>query len=227
MESEYNLDFNIFRSCNRISCRISPPHPINIKGHDRLENPIDQINTTIIFLLSFCPSFFPSTICCSSFVSTSIEGVLGGLPTLEQPCVRLPRRILPGRRSLVSPPACPATTGLSIGAASCRRSLRFQTFSCVGPSSASTRQHQVDDMNHCWFDNWAKCLFIIHTLCFYEKPWTVQLALSQAIGPSEWNLCLKIHLLVTILAPVPGDEEQYVCCCRSKLETRRPLQHTS
>ena len=115
--SKWNLgttrDFNRFRSCNRISCRISPPNPINIKCHGRLGNPIDQTNTTFIFLLSFCPSFFPSTIYCSYFVSTSIEGVLGGLPTLEQPCVRLPRRVLPGRRSLVSPPACPATTGLT------------------------------------------------------------------------------------------------------------------
>ena len=106
-------DFNRFRSCNRISCGISPPHPINIKGHGRLGYPIDQIQKTFIFLLSFCPSFFPSTICCSSFVSTSIEGILCGLPILEQPCVHLPRRVLPGRRSLVSPPACPATTGLT------------------------------------------------------------------------------------------------------------------
>ena len=137
-------DFNRFRSCNRISCGISPPHPINIKGHGRLEHPIDQINTTFIFLLSFCPSFFPSTIYCSSFVSTSIEGVLFGLPTLEQPCVRLSRRVLPGRRSLVSPPACLATTGLtglSIGAASCRRSLCVQAFSCVGPISTPTTSH--------------------------------------------------------------------------------------
>ena len=105
--------FHRFSSVKRIPCGISPPHLINIKGHGRLGYPINQINTIFIFLLSFCPSFFPSTICCSSFVSTSIEGVLGGLPTLEQPCMRLPRRVLPGRRSLVSPPACPATTGLT------------------------------------------------------------------------------------------------------------------
>jgi len=115
--------------------------PYKYKGSRPIRYPIDQINTTFIFLLSFFPSFFTSTICCSSFVSTSIEGVLGGLPTLEQPCVRLPRRVLPGRRLLVSPPACPVTTGLtslSIGATLCRRSLRVQAFSCVSPSSAPT-----------------------------------------------------------------------------------------
>ena len=115
--------------------------PYKYKGSRPIRYPIDQINTTFIFLLSFCPSFFPSTICCSSFVSTSIEGVLGGLPTLEQPYVCLPRWVLPGRRSLVSPPACPTTTGLtglSISAASSRRSLRIHAFSCVGSSSAPT-----------------------------------------------------------------------------------------
>ena len=117
----------------------TPPYKYKGSRPIRVSN---RSNTKkIIFLLSFCPNFFPSTICCSYFVSTSIEDVLGGLPTLEQPCVCLPRRVLPERRSLVSPPACPATTGLtslSIGAASCRRSLRVQSFSCVGPSSAPT-----------------------------------------------------------------------------------------
>ena len=42
-------DFNRFRSCNWISCGISPPHPINIKGHGRLG--IQSIKS--IQLLSF------------------------------------------------------------------------------------------------------------------------------------------------------------------------------
>ena len=42
-------------------------------------------------------------------------------------------------------------------------------------------------MNHCWFDNWAKCLFIIHTLCFYEKPWShgVPKVLQQRVRASR------------------------------------------
>ena len=118
----------------------TPPYKYKRSRPIRVSNRSNQYNF-YFFNFLFALAFFPSTICCSSFVSTSIEGVLGGLPTLEQPCVRLPRRVLPGRRSLVSPPACPATTGLtglSIDAASCHRSLRFQAFSCVGPSSAST-----------------------------------------------------------------------------------------
>jgi len=72
----------------------------------------------------------------------SIEGVLGGLPTLEQPCVRLPRRVLPGRRSLVLPPACPATTGLT-GIPD--RSDRSEHRRCVMPSLAARSSALV-----CW-----------------------------------------------------------------------------
>jgi hypothetical protein len=51
--------FNRFRSCNRISCGISPPHPINIKGHGRLGYPIDQIYNTFIFLHFLFALAFP------------------------------------------------------------------------------------------------------------------------------------------------------------------------
>src|SRR6185312_16982511 len=104
--------------------------------------PIDQINTTFIFLLFSCPSFFQSIICCSSVVSTSIEGVLGGLPILEQPYVRLPRWVLPGRRSLVSPPVCSATTGLT-GIPD--RSNRSEHRRCIVPSLAARSSVSV-----CW-----------------------------------------------------------------------------
>ena len=73
-----------------ISCEISPPHPINIKGHGRLENPIEQ-NQYKLYFLSFSPNpSFSNPICCSSFVSATFEGVLGGLPIIEQSYVRLP-----------------------------------------------------------------------------------------------------------------------------------------
>jgi hypothetical protein len=54
-----------------------------------MRNPIDQIDLFFIilpFLLSLFPSVF-NPICYSSVVSTTSEGVLGGLPILEQPYV--------------------------------------------------------------------------------------------------------------------------------------------
>ena len=42
-------------SVKRILCGISPPHPINIKGHGRLRDPIDQkhINTLLFVILHY------------------------------------------------------------------------------------------------------------------------------------------------------------------------------
>ena len=43
--------------------------------------------SSLLFLQTLA---FPTVISCSFFVSTTSEGVLGGLPILEQPYVRLP-----------------------------------------------------------------------------------------------------------------------------------------
>ena len=75
--------------------------PYKYKGSRRLRVS-NQSNIQLLSFLSFLLALiFQSTIWCSSVVSTSIEGVLGGLPILEQSCVRLPRWVLPGQCSLV------------------------------------------------------------------------------------------------------------------------------
>jgi len=88
-------DFNRFRSCNIISCGISPRHSINIKGHGRLGYPIDQ-NTkqsiTFIVFTFISTLAFPISTCCSSSVSMAFEDALAGLPSLGQPYACLPRR---------------------------------------------------------------------------------------------------------------------------------------
>ena len=75
---------NRFISVNRISCGISPPHPINIKGHGRLGNPIDQNTKQIYYFITFTflPRYptFPTSICCSSLVFMAFEEA--GLPSL-------------------------------------------------------------------------------------------------------------------------------------------------
>ena len=43
------VDFYRIISVNRIYCGISPPHPINIKGHGRLGHPIGQTQTFLSF----------------------------------------------------------------------------------------------------------------------------------------------------------------------------------
>ena len=60
--------FYRFRSVNMIFCGISPPHPINIKGHGRLGNPIEQNQYKLYFLSSSPnPSFSnPPTVLPSS-----------------------------------------------------------------------------------------------------------------------------------------------------------------
>ena len=50
--------FHRFRSINRISCGISPPHLINIKGHGRLGYPIDQIQKLLSFYFYFALAYF-------------------------------------------------------------------------------------------------------------------------------------------------------------------------
>ena len=47
---------NRFRSVNRISCGVSLPHPINIKGHGRLKGEPNRTNQ-IHLSLSFLPFF--------------------------------------------------------------------------------------------------------------------------------------------------------------------------
>ena len=87
---------NRFRSVNMISCGVSLPHPINIKGHGRLGNPIDQNTKQIYYFIifTFLPRYpiFPTSTCCSSLVSMAFEDALAGLPRLGQPYARLPRR---------------------------------------------------------------------------------------------------------------------------------------
>ena len=72
-----------------------PLLPINIKGHGRLRYPIDQIHLPFIILsLLLSLSYFSNPICCSSFISATSKGILGGLPILEQPYVHQLRRSL-------------------------------------------------------------------------------------------------------------------------------------
>ena len=100
-----------FRYVIEIPCEISPPHPINIKGHGRLkDNPIESIKNTSFILLpySLYPTF-PTSTCCSSLVSMAFEDALAGLPSLGQPYTRSPRRG-PSRASVLgSSPFCTAT----------------------------------------------------------------------------------------------------------------------
>jgi len=77
-----------------ISCGVSLPHPINIKGHGRLRiqpNRTNQIHLSLSFLPFFLPTF-PTSTCCFSLVSMAFEDALAGLPSLGQPYARLPRR---------------------------------------------------------------------------------------------------------------------------------------
>ena len=98
---------NRFRSVNRISCGVSLPHPINIKGHGRLKNnPIKSIKHKHFYLFTFS---FSISICCSSLISKAFEDALAGLPSLGQPYTRLPRRIPPGRAFVGLSPFCTAT----------------------------------------------------------------------------------------------------------------------
>ena len=104
---------NRFRSVNKISCGVSLPYPINIKGHGRLRtqpNRIYQKHIFYLFSFSLYPTF-PTSTCCSSLVSMVFEDALAGLPSLGQPYTCLPRRgpsrasvrrivvVLPGDRS--------------------------------------------------------------------------------------------------------------------------------
>jgi len=91
-ESESNKVFCRSRSVIGITCGINPPHPINIKGHGRLRVSIEQNQYKLYFLSSSPNPSFSNPLCCSSFVSATFEGVLGGLPILEQSYVRLPWR---------------------------------------------------------------------------------------------------------------------------------------
>jgi hypothetical protein len=82
-------------SCKRIPCGARPPHPINIKGHDRLRwrHPIDHY---FLQLYLSNPNF--SNLVLSLFVSTTIRDVLSGLADLRAtlgappPMGSLPRR---------------------------------------------------------------------------------------------------------------------------------------
>jgi hypothetical protein len=48
-----------FRFVKGFPCGARPPHPINIKGHDRLRDPIDQINLLLYFYFFPLPYTFP------------------------------------------------------------------------------------------------------------------------------------------------------------------------
>jgi hypothetical protein len=93
------------RFCKRISLRARPPHPINIKGHGRLRFIIQSIK--YIYLLLSRTYFYLQTLALliSSVVLPSsprrLKPFLEALPILEQPYVRLPDGMLPGRRSEV------------------------------------------------------------------------------------------------------------------------------
>jgi hypothetical protein len=63
-----------------------------IVGRLPFSTSIDRINLLLYFYLFSLLKLFQSTTCCSSFVSATSEGVLGGLPTLEQPYVHQLRR---------------------------------------------------------------------------------------------------------------------------------------
>jgi hypothetical protein len=66
-----------------ISYGASPPHDINMKGHDRLRHPQCQ-KYNLPLCLSSNPIFsFPNPNCCSSLIPAAFEGDLAGLPTLD------------------------------------------------------------------------------------------------------------------------------------------------
>jgi hypothetical protein len=90
-----------FRFVKGFPYEVRPSQPINIRGHDRLREPIDQINLFLFLPFSLWPKLFQSITCWFSFVSTSIEGVLGGPPTLGQPSVCRSVAMLLERRSKV------------------------------------------------------------------------------------------------------------------------------
>jgi hypothetical protein len=50
---------NRFRLVKGFPCGARPPHPINIKGHGRLRDPIDKINLLLYFYLFLLPYTFP------------------------------------------------------------------------------------------------------------------------------------------------------------------------
>ena len=65
--------------------------PYKYKGSRPIEDIQSiKINTNSIFYPLYQTLAFPPSICCSSFISATSEGILDGLPILEQPYVRLP-----------------------------------------------------------------------------------------------------------------------------------------
>ena len=131
--------------------QVHPPY--KYKG----PRPIETSNRSkthqyITFLYVYCLYFYlqtlalPTPICCSSFVSATSEGILGGLSTLEQPYVRLPWRGLSRasvhRTSLfcTGEPVWPVTlTGLSIGVATVPSlAVRSSAFVCFPRIGANT-----------------------------------------------------------------------------------------
>ena len=85
----------VYKSVNRISCRVSLPHPINIKGHGRLKGQSNRTNQIHLSFIVFTFSLyltFPTSTCCSSLISMAFEDALAGLPSLGQPYTCLPRR---------------------------------------------------------------------------------------------------------------------------------------
>jgi len=128
-------------SCKTFPCRKSPTLPINIKGFGRLSI-IQSIKYNLPFILSLLfvspTQLSPNPNWCSSLVSATFEDILGGLPTLGQPKVRLPWWG-PSRVSVRRSPAiCPAQTGLTGPLDRSDRSvrgrgcvLRFRALKCL------------------------------------------------------------------------------------------------
>jgi hypothetical protein len=121
--------------CTRISTSNGVRTPLSIyKGPRPIENLQSIKNISIYYFLPFHllqTLIFPTPIRCSSFISMAFEDALGSLPIIEQPKVRLPRRVPHGRAFVGSSSGCPDKTGLTGPTCSCNGAARCAPAHCT------------------------------------------------------------------------------------------------
>ena len=77
--------------CKQDFLRDKSTPPYKYKGSRPIRKKTIEQNQYKLYFLSFSPNpSFSNPICCSSLISVTFEGVLGGLPTLEHSYVCLP-----------------------------------------------------------------------------------------------------------------------------------------
>jgi len=138
---------NRFRSVNRISCRVSLPHPINIKGHGRLRIQPNRIYQIYLSFIVFIFSLYPNFSNLDMLFFSRLHGVWGrpSWPAEARATLRAlaPTESLPGERSSdhrrsARRPVWPVPlTGLTAPRRRCCKELllapRDLARSCVGP----------------------------------------------------------------------------------------------